>query len=76
MLQHTHTMFQKRKNFMRWKHTPTMGWKNKIEPGQNQTVEKQKLGMLPEKDRKTKKCDIKNGKLFDLLPPDVIQIIH
>ena len=46
---------------MRWKHTPTIGWKNKIEPGQNPTVEKQKLGMLPGKNRKTKKRDTKNG---------------
>ena len=57
-------MFQQanQTHFTEWNCTPATGWKKPIVPGRNPYLEKRRLGMLPETERKTKKSATKNGR--------------
>ena len=45
-------------------------------PGQNPNLDRQVLSMMPETKRKSNKRKIINNKLFNVLPPGILEVIH
>ena len=56
--------------------TPLTSWKKPIAPGLKEILQKQRIGLFPGQERKTKKRATKKEMLFKILTPYVIQIIQ